>query len=300
MLDAPISHIRRAGLARGGLRAALAEIAKGFDPTLLVAADARIADAADAFLGPALEALRAGSAFGASLSFPRFRPGTRIPVVPLEDGSDVVFGRCAPDVAGLFEPDGARAILEAWPASDADGFARALARLGGFVLLPRSPLACLPGGRGAMRRNLAVGWRDWRIPRPDDALALYDCDWNLVEAAARRLGPLRSYRNFRIDLWGQSAASLRADLMVSARPCRAPILQFPLSFMPLEANLTMASTPGTSGPGFFSLGAERDFEAMPAASRERLFRHATRYNAIDDYLGQFLAPVKRRLAERWR
>lgn len=291
MLDVSVSHIRRLEFRQGQLRLALEDVADQHDPVLLMVRGAQIADVADAFIAAALPLLRSAGALGASLSMPRFRSGTRVPVMPIEDGYDVIFAQSLPDVAVLFVPEGARALLTAWILPGHAGYQSAMKELDEYFVLPRTPLAYLPGFESNHRRDLAVGRRDWCIPQAMASLALYDASWNPAPSAVRRLGPLSQFPEFDVDLWGESALSDGAGLLLSSRPCNAPLMQFPLSFTPLEANLTQAVD-----HGFFSLGRASDFGGLSTQARERLFRHVTRYNALDDYFGQFLSSLRHKLA----
>ncbi|MBH0113967.1 hypothetical protein I5E68_13550 [Novosphingobium sp. YJ-S2-02] len=323
-------QISTATLRTGMLRASLERIAQGERPVLLLAPDARISADIDAFLhavlantpdqgshcdtdcmsssnagrngGTSVQAPGPGpeAAFvaGTCLSLPRFMPfAGRVPFVPIEDGSSVLWLRCVPQVAAMFTPLQARRIVAAWPGtstSDA-GFLDALRQLDGYLVSPRQALAHDGGRSAALSRALGVGARDWRIGSLARALAIYDHDLEIAPQALRRFGTLPA-APFAVDLWERGRAlpdgvDTGTALLLSSRGCRRPLLQFALDFVPPEAN--MMQPDAGEGAGFFSLGRAEDFAPPNAARRATLVRHATRYNDLGAYLSQLLGPLGR-------
>lgn len=281
---------------KGELRSTLRALVRSAKPALLIADDACVSPIAEKFAESVLAAradlcARGGAQpFGASLSTMRFRPGTRIPFVPMPDGFDTYFGRPVPAAASLFWPESAEALLGAWAGSSDLGIVTALVRLEGYLIIPRAPLAFDGGSSPTECTLLAQGFTDWRMAPPSEAIAVYDERWELADAQARKLIGREIAGSLTVDLWGESR-SVSTDFLLSSRPCLKPLAQYKLELVPPEANLCRPSS-----NGFFSLGAAESFLPMPRQATSYLARHATRYNAYHDYIGQFLGPLKKVVA----
>ena len=287
---APLGNFFEMKLPAGGLQDALATVSRGERSILLRSPEAVLSPFATGFIDAVLaDVAEDARVAGATLAVRRLRPGTAIPFVPIEDGSDAIFVRAAPEVALLFTP--AQAARAAAGIEREGGLPAYLNREGAYIVAPRTALAHDGCGDAGQQRSFPVASRLWRIASPDDSLALYDARFEITAEAAARVGPALGGQDFTVDLWGDLPVTEIDDgLLLSARPCRSPLLSFPLDFTPPEANLA-APIEG----GFFSLAPSAAFGPMDAARRERLFRHATRYNAMDDYVGQVLAPIRRLL-----
>lgn len=279
-----------ADIRPGSLRAALEAGARRDRPLLVRWPGAVLSPHLNTFADAVLAMADDPAVVGATVSLPRFRPQTDVPFVPVEDGADTLCLRVPPDAAALFSPAQAERALANWQGDGDDGLIGGAERSGGWLIAPRSALGY--GKSRESQRLLAAGARAWRIAPPAEALAVYDRALEIAPDAARRIAPALAGHEFVVDLWGDRPATV--DLLLSSRPCRAPLLGFALELTPPEANLVHPVA-----DGFFSLGHARDFGAMTAARRETLFRHATRYNALGDYAAQFARPL-RRLAGRRR
>lgn len=275
-------------IGRGGIAAALADVARGERATLLRWPGARLSPFAAAFVTAAFAALDGDQTVAAvSLAVPRVRPGTAISFTPIDDGNDATFLQTFAPAAVALTPDQAERMIAGLDRCDGD-ISAYLAATGRYLATPRTALAHDGRDDAAQQRMFPVGRRAWRIGAPDGALACYDARLEITAAAARLLGPALTGHDFTVDLWGERPSGAASGLLLSARPCRAPILSFALDLTPPEANLA-APVAG----GFFALGDAADFGPMDAVRREALFRHATRFNAMDDYANQFLAPLRR-------
>lgn len=288
-----IDALARIPYRRGELRSALASVVRSARPALLVADGAVLSPLAEQFaqevlaFGSSLAAGSGGQVLGASLSVMRYRPSTRIPFIPIPDGHDVFYGRPEPVAASLFWPDAAAALLEAWEGSTDGGIVGALARLGGYLVVPRAPLAFDDRPSPTEYTLLAQHFASWRMAPPASAMAVYDERWEMAEAQVRRLVDIPITGSLTVDLWGTST-SVSTDFLLSSRPCVKPLAQYKLELVPPEANLSRPSY-----DGFFSLGEAASFLPMTRPATSYLARHATRYNAFDDYIGQFLGPFKK-------
>lgn len=264
-------------VAPGGWAAALEGVARGAAPVLLHSPEARFAADAPGFAAAALALAEDPAVAGASLSLPRWRPGAaRLPFVPLPDGGDGVYLGAVALGALVVTPGQAARLAGAVQGGR-------LVPPAGAILAPRSPLAW---GAPGDQQLLMVGKRAWRLRAPPATLACYDARLELTPAAARQLAPMLADYAFGVDLWGNGG--VEAPFLLSARPCSRPLLSYALELMPIEANLAHPAA-----GGFFAFGRAEDFAPMPRARHEALFRHATRYNALDQYAAQFLGPLRR-------
>lgn len=272
-----------------GLAAALTIAAHAKHPQLLRWPGAQVSPLAAGFLEAALAASANDSRIaGVSLGLPRSRPSTRVPFVPIDDGFDTILLQLFQPSAVMFTPIQAERAVYGMERNGGD-LSRYLARAGCYLLAPRASLAHDGRGDSAQHRLFPVAPREWRVACVNQSLAIYDAQLEITPEAAPRISEALRDRIFVVDLWGTRPADQLGDaLLLSARPCRAPILTFPLEFTPPEANLAAPTE-----QGFFSLGAVGDFGAMDAPRRERLFRHVTRYNAMDGYVGQFFVPIRK-------
>ena len=288
-----LEPVSRLSFRRGGLRDALGAVVAGGTSALVVRDGADVSPLADSFARHVLDARdRLGpSVLGASLSLPRFLQNGRIPLVPLPDGLDAFYARPVPVAAALFWPDAAQTLLAGWTGQDDEGLVGALASADGYLLVPRAPLASDTGARPTETSLLAQRIDSWRIAPPGETLAVYDDRWELAEASARALIAQTIPGSLTIDLWGTTGAAARSAYLLSTRPCAHPIQQFALELVPPEANLRIPCE-----NGLISLGNWTDFGPMAPDASKRLAHHATRYNAIGDYFGQVLMPLKKAMA----
>jgi hypothetical protein len=269
------------------LAAALAKVAEGNTTTVLRRRGAHVSRFMTSFVEAVLAAIgNDRRVAGISLAAPRLRTATVIPFVPIEDGFDAIFLQIVPQVAFVMTPTQA-AAAKAGLEKHGGNLAKWLAASKRYLVTPRTALAHDGLGTAEQQRMFPIGQREWRIGPPDNSLALYDARLELAAEAAQRLAPPLADFAFIVDLWGlRQPEEIVGDYLLSARPCRRPVIQFALDFIPPEANLAAPSK-----QGFFALGKANDFEPMERSRRERLFRHATRYNALDDYAAQLLGPM---------
>ena len=269
------------------LAAALAKVAEGNATTVLRRRGGHVSRFMTSFVKAVLEAIgNDRSVAGISLAAPRLRTATVMPFVPIEDGFDAIFLQMAPQVAFVMTPTQA-AEAKAGLAQHDGNLAKWLTASMRYLATPRTALAHDGLRTAEQQRMFPIGPREWRIGAPGDSLALYDARLELAAEAVRRLAPPLADFAFIVDLWGQrQPEEIVGEYLLSARPCRRPVIQFALDFIPPEANLAVPSK-----QGFFALGKATDFEPMERSRRERLFRHATRFNALDDYAAQLLGPM---------
>ncbi|WP_340318243.1 hypothetical protein [Rhizorhabdus argentea] len=288
MADFAPMEINAETIGPDGLAAALTVAVHARHPVLLRWPGAQVSPLAAGFMKAALAASASDTRIaGISLGLPRLRPSTRVPFVPIEDGYDTILLQLLQPSAIMFTPIQAERAVYGMARNGGD-LSAYLTRADCYLLAPRTSLAHDGLGDSAQQRLFPVAPREWRVGRVSKSLAIYDARLEIAPEAARRLSDALEDRIFAVDLWGNRPADQIGDgLLLSARPCRQPILTFPLEFTPLEANLS-----APADEGFFSLGAAGDFGAMDAPRRERLFRHVTRYNALDGYIGQFFVPVR--------
>lgn len=278
----------------GDWAAALTEAAtRRSDFVLLVEQSVRIAPHAISFVEAAITAFAGDDGVVAvALGRRRMRPGTRAPWSAVEDGSDAVLVRGEPVAAlAISPPQAARALAGTATYGSISNWLEAEGR---FIAEPRTALARRNRGDPSLDTFLSVAPRRWQFVEPQVALACYDSAWELTAEAAMRLGVIGHHGDFIVDLWGtRPVVTDNSRLLLSSRPCRSPIQSFPLEYIPIEFNLRC---PG--GGDFFALGRADSFDPPSSAKRRHLFRHVTRYNAIDDYVRQFLGPFARLIQPR--
>lgn len=283
-------ELPRHTVRRDALRHALARILSDDAAGLVLLEGSILGPHADGFARAVLrEKSNLGAqVLGASLALPRYLPGSRIPFVPLPDGGDTFYARPDQTSAMLFWPEAAEMLLSQWGSGHEEGLAGALARLNGYCIMPCVPVACEALPCPDECSQLLQGELDWRLAPLADAIAVYDERWEIAETQARALLGMDVPGTLTIDLWGKTAEQPQSDYLLSSRPCSDPMAQFAFELVPPEANLGSAQE-----GGLFSLGRWQAFGAMTEEAKSIMYRISVRHNAFDDYIVQFLGPLRK-------
>ena len=132
--------------------------------------------------------------------------------------------------------------------------------------------------------------------RARGAFAIYDVFYEPTPEALRRLCPSlgegpAATADFDVDLMGSKPAEvLGRPFLLSARPCRSPVLQVGLEMIPLEANFAFR-TPGD----FLSLGPAGSFGSMGQDRSLTVIRHLNTFAYWNKYFFQLFKPLQTRL-----
>lgn len=203
---------------------------------------------------------------GISLNTPWFNGFTQQPFIPLLDDGDVFFLQLSTPHGQVYTaaqwaafagwlataaPDEGMAavhdLFAAFPPDDWLGTkARYLASTGQYYVYPRESLTTAVGDAGThfdratafFQTALQQRRRDFRFLTLDAATAVYDGFYELLPDRLDRLSDhLRGYR-YDVDLYATKPARLlRAEYVLTTRPCRQAERTFGRALRPLEANV---------------------------------------------------------------
>jgi len=109
-----------------------------------------------------------------------------------------------------------------------------------------------------------LGTRDWRFAPWPNSLR-YDAWFEPHSDTIERWWPGLGGPEVTIDFFG-SKDRIDTPLLLSSRPCIAPIESFPMILLPFAQNLSL---PGEGA--FFHFGKASDFEPLPPPKRRKIF-----------------------------
>jgi len=227
---------------------------------------------------------------GISLNAPWFNGFTHQPFIPLLDDADVFFLQLSTPHGQVYTADQWRAfagwlataapdagaavihpLLAALPDDDWLGTkARYLADSSRYYVYPRESLTTAYGEPGTHFDRATAFFqvplqqlrRDFRFIPLDDAIAVYDGFYEMLPERLDRLTPALRDQRYDVDLNAtKPAARLRADYVLTTRPCRRPATEFGRVLRPLEANV-IAGAPGRG----IALARREDVDMSAAAA----------------------------------
>ena len=247
---------------------------------------------------------------GISLNSPWFNGFTRQPFIPLLDDGDVFFLQLSTPQGQVYtaaqwaafagwlatatSATGATLVHDMFASFPPDDWlgtkARYLADTNRYYVYPRESLTTASGDAGThfsratafFQAPLQGRRRDFRFLPFDEAAAVYDSFYELRPDRLDRLTDRLGSYVYNIDLYAtKPERQLRADTVLTTRPCRHPLLSFGRAQQPLEANV-IAGTPGRG----ICLARREDVDMGPLATRAARYAN-DRYFARYDRPGRF-------------
>ena len=246
---------------------------------------------------------------GISLNSPWFNGFTRQPFIPLLDDGDVFFLQLSTPQGQVYTAaqwaafaawlatatsETGRSLVHdlfsAFPPDDWLGTkARYLADTNRYYVYPRESLSTASGDAGThfaratafFQAPLQGRRRDFRFLRFDEATAVYDGFYELRPDRLDRLTDRLGGYVYDVDLYAtKPGRQLRAETVLTTRPCRHPLLTFGRAQRPLEANV-IAGAPGRG----ISLARREEVDMGPLAKRAARYAN-DRYFARYDHPGR--------------